>query len=150
MLGPRRYARYASEYCKPTIFNHNVKLSRGGHYSTDPTLKVFRNLYLFHMRFVDAGLFEDTYGRRAALVDAAGADREGAIISSAWRGKGTKKSPFEVVTELPILEDFTFEAQIERMYDTWGPREKGGNFYDFDRDIAKILMTVPERFFGVV
>ena len=150
MLGPRRYARYASEYCKPTIFNHEVKLSRGGHYSTDPTLKVFRNLYLFHMRFVDAGLFAETYGRRATQVEEAGADGDEAIISAHWRRKGRKKSPYEVVADLPLRDDFNFDAQVERMYDTWGPRGEGSEYFDFERDISKILMTVPERFFGVV
>jgi len=150
MLGPRRYARYASEYCKPTIFNHAVRLSRGGHYSTDPVLKVFRKLYLFHMRFADAALCEETFGRRAAQVEAAVAEGDDTIISVAWRRGGREKSPYEMVENLPIVGGFDFEAQVERMYDTWGPREKGSDFFDFERDISKILMTVPDRFFGLV
>ena len=150
MLGPRRYARYASDYCKPTVFNHEVKLARGGHHSTDSTLKVFRNLYLFHMRFVDETLFNETYGRRADQVEAVAADGDEAIISAHWRREGRKKSPCEVVAGLPVADDFDFEAQVERMYDTWAPRDDESGLFGFERDIAKVLKTVPERFFGIV
>lgn len=150
MLGPRRYVRFSSIYSKPVVFNHEVKLARGGHYSTDPVLKVFRNLYLFHMRFVDAALFDETYARRAAQVERAGAEGEGAIISGHWQRAGRERSPYEVVARLPVRDGFDFDAHIGGMEESWGPREGEGDLYETRTDSAKELQTLPERFFGLV
>lgn len=150
MLGPRRYARFTTAYSKPIIFNHEVKLARGGHYSTDPELKVFRNLYLFHMRFADEALYRDTLARRSAQVAEIPAGGEDSNVSWHWKREGKTTTPFDRLIGLPIRSNFDFDKVVERMHATWEPRDAESGFYHFERDIGKSLKTVPERFFGLI
>ena len=133
MLGPRRYARFTSAYSKPCIFNHAVKLSRGGHFADDPTLKLFRNLYLFHMRYVDAALHLDTLTRRQGQMSKLGHNK--GPISRDWRAVDQGELPFEKIARKPVTEGFDFESNIAHLNDSWGPREGSGDLYCFERDI---------------
>lgn len=149
MLGPRRYARFTTAYSKPIIFNHDVRLSRGGHYSTDPELKVFRNLYLFHMRYVDAALHADTMNRRAAQV-ARLENSDDSQVSWQWQGKQANGRPYDELVGLPVQDDFDFGGFVDRMNESWALRDESAGLYHFRREISKELKTVPERFFGLV
>lgn len=148
LLGPRKYARFSSVYSKPCLFNHNVRLSRGGHYASDPTLKLFRNLYLFHMRYVDAKLYADMLERRQSQLAKIGEDT--GPISRDWRSGGSQLSAYEKVAQNPVTSDFDFSEHFARMSESWGPRGTAGEFHCFERDISSVLQTVPERFFGLV
>lgn len=149
MLGPRRYARFTTAYSKPIIFNHEVKLSRGGHYTTDPELKVFRNLYLFHMRYVDAALYDETLARRKGQVEALD-NPEASQISWQWQGKQAGGRPYDELVGLPVQDDFEFGTFVDRMNESWAPRDESGGLYHVKREISKELKTIPERFFGLV
>lgn len=150
MLGPRRYARFTTAYSKPVVFNHAVKLSRGGHYSTDAELKIFRNLYLFHMRYVDETLHRATLDRRAAQMAAIGAGKDDNLISGHWAKTPDKPPLYDELVGLPIHAGFDFGEHTKRMEETWELRDESSRLYHVARDIAQELQTVPERFFGLV
>lgn len=149
ILGPRRYVRFTSAYSKPCIFNRPTNLSRGGHYSMDPNLKVFRKLYLFHMRYADAALYLQTKANRHAQVEEV--KEEGLPVNNIswqWQKDGTKQDPYEMVLEHPIIDNFDIDDDVESMVDSWEPRENG--LYAFKRNIGQKLYTLPPRFFGVI
>lgn len=148
ILGPRRFARFTSAYSKPCVFNHTVKLSRGGHFANDPTLKVFRNFYLFHMRYADAQLYKDTLQRRQNQVAALG--RDPGLLSWQWTASESELSPYEKISQQPVKDGFDFSENIARLSETWGPRDGDGELYNFARDISQVLQTVPNRFFGMI
>lgn len=148
ILGPRRFVRFSSAYSKPCIFNHQTHLSRGGHYAKNPELKIFRNLYLLHLRYADARLYRETIERRAGQLERIG-DADEKIISWNWRSDGDRTDPFARASALPVVDGFDLSAELERMETSWGPRGDEG-LYAFGRDIGDKLYTLPERFFGMV
>lgn len=150
MLGPRRHARFTTAYSKPCIFNHHVEISRGGHYATDPELKIFKNLYLFHMRYVDADLYRATLARRHGQVDRIEKEDGDTMISWQWRRESEKPDPFLESASLPVGDSFELEPYLKRMNKTWELRDEKSGLYHVARQIGKVLMPVPERFFGVI
>jgi Glycosyl transferase family 2 len=149
MLGPRRYVRFSSAYSKPCLFNQPVSLSRGGHFSKDPDLKLFRHLYLFHMRFVDENLYVGTLARRQAQVDTIDNSSADTMISWNWRRDTPQGDPFLRASSLPIVEDFDLSDDVKLLDDSWGPREQTG-YYGSDKNIGGKLHTLPDRFFGLL
>lgn len=150
MLGPRRYARFTTAYSKPCIFNHHVEISRGGHYATAPELKIFKNLYLFHMRYVDSDLYRATLARRHGQVDRIEKEDGDTMISWQWRRESEKADPFLESASLPVGDSFELEPYLKRMNKTWELRDEKSGLYHVARQIGKVLMPVPERFFGVI
>jgi Glycosyl transferase family 2 len=150
MLGPRRYARFTTAYSKPCIFNHHVEISRGGHYATDPELKIFKNVYMFHMRYVDAQMYSDTLARRGKQVERIAQSGDDTMISWQWRQQDDKPDPYQVAAQMPIGETFDVEAYLKRMYKTWGVRDDKSGLHHVARQIGKVLMPLPERFFGLI
>lgn len=150
MLGPRRYARFTTAYSKPCIFNHHVNISRGGHYATDPELKIFKNLYLFHMRYVDQQLYTDTLDRRGQQVERIVKEGEDSMISWQWRRQDGQPDPYQASAASPVGEAFETDAYLKRMYKTWGLRDEKSGLYHVARQIGKVLMPLPDRFFGVI
>jgi len=150
ILGARRHCVFSTAYSKPCLFNHAVRLARGGHFATDPALMVPEGLYLFHMRFADAGLSAARLAQRQAQVAAIGlgsADRT--MISRDWRRMPGEASPFDRMAALPVEGGFDFSSEVARMKASWAPRGDGG-LYGFDRETGRSLSVVPERFFGIV
>ncbi|HBZ44332.1 MAG TPA: hypothetical protein DEO85_09825 [Maritimibacter sp.] len=151
MLGVRRYVRYTSAYSKPCVLTKATHLSRGGHYANDPELKLFKNLYLFHMRFVDKDLYLDTLARRTERVDSIEKDPgdDKRLISREWRREFQKDDPMAGLQSMPIREEFDLSREIRKMEKTWGPRGEEG-LHAFEKNIGDELMALPERFFGIV
>lgn len=149
MLGPRRYARFTTAYSKPCIYNRPTDLSRGGHYAKDPELKLFRNLYLFHMRYADRDLYYETIRRRGAQIDQAVGEGDEGMISWNWRRPDGKPDPFQQAADLPVVEGFDLAEEVKRMQESWGPRGEHG-LYGFGREIGQTLYTLPDRFFGLI
>ena len=147
MLGARRYLRYTSAYSKPCLFNCPTDLSRGGHYARTSDLRLFRGLYLFHMRYVDEALYRDTIARRSAQVAALGEDS--GMISWNWTPERMAADPFYEAAAQPISASFDFSEDLQHMKDSWAPRNEGG-LHGFDRRIGAELQTLPERFFGLI
>lgn len=149
MIGPRKFVRFSTAYSKPCIITHDTRISRGGHYTKDPDLKLFKNLYLFHMRYVDAALYRDTLNRRASRVDEAAQAGDTSMISWNWRRDLGRDDPYARVLELPIEDEFDVTDAVEQMQSTWAPRGDEG-LYAFERNIGQTLMTLPPRFRGAV
>lgn len=149
MLGARRYLRFTSAYSKPCIFNRPTDLSRGGHYAKDPELRQFRSLFLFHMRYVDEGLYRDTLQRRQAQVaqTATGVPQRGGV-SWNWVAGSGREDAFDEAANLPLQPGFDPAPRLVGMQDSWGERENG--LYGGARDIGQELFELPERFFGLI
>lgn len=150
MLGPRRHVRFTTAYSKPCILSKHSDLSRGGHYAKDPELKLFRNLYLFHMRYVDADLYRDTLDRRAGRVEQiAPKAGEAKLVSWNWRRDLDREDPYAKAAALPVVPGFDLSGPVERMTSSWGPRGEEG-LYAFGREIGREVMVLPERFNGIL
>lgn len=151
ILGPRRYGRYSSFYSKPCIVSRQVRLSRGGHYTDVDELKVFRNLYLFHMKYCDRAMTVETMRRRSALADET-VDAEGnrtSMISDRWYAdEGEETAEIDKLAALPVREDFDLDDRVRAMHESWGPRD--GGFHHFQKAVGRELHTIPERFFGTI
>lgn len=148
ILGPRRFVRFTTAYSKPCIYNRPTDLSRGGHFAKDPELKLFRNLYLFHMRYADESIYRDTIMRRGQQIDEMSDGGEEKLISWNWRPQDGKPDPYQRAAEMPMVDGFDLSAEVDRMRSTWAPREHG--LYAFEREIGQTLHTLPDRFYGVV
>lgn len=145
ILGPRRHCRFSTAYSKPCIFNRPTDLSRGGHYATDDELNVFRKLYLFHMRFADAGLFNRRHAARSAQMDGFA---EMGPISGFWKKVEGQETLMDKVARLPVSARFDFDPHVERMHASWASR--GDRLFSPAREISEELAVIPERFHGVV
>lgn len=152
ILGPRRYARYSSFYCKPIVIGKkSVKLSRGSHYASHPELKVFRNLYLFHMKYCDRAMSLETMDRRSKTIETfrEGDTKQGQDLLTRWDKRNGREVEFlDEMANLPVREDWEFSGHIERMNKTWGERTHG--LYDFARHEGSELYLIPERFHGII
>jgi hypothetical protein len=148
ILGARRFGRYSSLYCKPCATSTAIRFSRGGHYSDHAELKVFRNLYLFHMKYCDRPLTVETKRRRAALaestLDAAG--NKTSKLSDRWFGEDAGE--LDTLAALPVRADFDLAPRVAEMEQSWGPRE--GGFFHFRKLVGNELYTIPDRFAGIV
>ena len=151
ILASRRHCRYSSYFSKPCIIGKPVDLARGGHYAKEPELKVFRNLYLFHMKYADYDLFRETLRRRVASVARLGVDDpKKSQISTHWfaesEGFGNE---IERLAMLPREKAFDFSDKIEAMKQTWAPRNSDG-LWHFRKDVGKRLYPIPRRFAGII
>ena len=151
ILAARRHCRYSSYYSKPCVIGLGAKLSRGGHYSDFSELKVFANLYLFHMKYGDRDLYVDTMRRRSELArQSAEKDSDGkAIVSSAWFVEsGAEAEEIDRLAALPVRDDFEFAGHLEAMTHSW--ERRGENLWHFKKHVGTELHTIPDRFSGVV
>ncbi len=150
ILGPRRFCRFNGFYSKPCVFNRETRLSRGGHWADDAKLRMLRGLYLFHMRFADAGLYADTRVRRSEqLTDMGVKTRKDTVISGHWFIEPGRDDPYSIAAGLQVKDDFDFTEFTGRMEKSWKPRGEGGLF-GFKGEEAGHLNTIPDRFFGLV
>ena len=150
ILGPRKYCRFSTYFCKPCIIGKPVNLARGGHYSEDSELLVFKNLYLFHMKYCDSDLFKGTLKTRSTQVQNIGdANAEDSVLSAHWfSDKGTEDELLTYLANMPISADFDFSDRLEEMNATWGPRVEG--LWHFKKHVGETLFEIPERFHGII
>jgi hypothetical protein len=152
ILGPRRYVQVATDYAKPCVLSTFTRLSRGGHYSEHKELNCPAGLYLFHMRYADRGLYEDTMNRRNKVVAATGAQKpQDIMIGRHWfASKRDDDSVFKSFAARKIKSEWGFMAERRRMASSWRERDTKGSFWQFDDMEQTCLFEVPERMFGLV
>lgn len=151
ILAVRRHVRYSSFYCKPCILGRPVKLSRGGHYSSDPELRLFRNLYLFHMKYCDRAMALATMKQRGATIEAiaAAGDGDTALMPTRWnKDIGSEEDKLDYLASFPVGEGFDFSDRTSAMEASWGHREH--DLYHFERFVAEELFLVPDRFADLI
>lgn len=151
ILKNRRFCRYSSYFSKPCIVGKAVEFSRGGHYAKETELKVFRNLYLFHMKYCDYEIYRGTLGKRAEAVSKLGIDDPSeSIISAHWfaeeDGFGEE---IDRLAFMPTSESFDFSAQIDEMNKTWSLRNEKG-LWHFQKNVGDRLYPIPDRFADIV
>ncbi|SFR14761.1 glycosyltransferase family 2 protein [Poseidonocella sedimentorum] len=153
ILGPRRHVRHAPHYSKPCIVSTPAKLARGGHYADCDKLQIPDGLYLLHMKYCDYELYCDTMDRRNAAVSAARQSAEAdkrIMIGRHWFPDQRKDAAiFEGFDALPLRTGFDLSGRKARMLETWGPRGQTG-FWEFDPSVPDELLTLPDRFFGIL
>lgn len=154
VIGPRRYCRFSTYFCKPSIIGVPIRIARGGHYTDHDELKVFRKFYLFHLKWADRDLFLDVAERRMAVAEkaakASGArDGDSSMLSAVWhRSMDEHKAKFDEMAEMPLADGFDFTPQAERMHESWGERE--GGLYGFRKEVGQELYHIPDRFIGIL
>lgn len=149
VIGPRRYVRYSSYFCKPCIIGRDVRISRGGHYTSAPGLKVFRNLYLFHLKFADADTYLETAARRHKLATSVAGDSSQSRISATWfADSAEQKKRVSDLAQMKVQDEFDFSAHIARMRNTWEPRNNV--YWHFKKHVALELHRIPDRFVGLI
>ena len=150
ILGPRRFGRFSTRYCKPCITSVPVRFSRGGHFADHPVLTVAPDLVLFHMKYCDRALAIRTKERRASLAATLAAPRDRSThLSSRWSsGAGDPAAELDAIAARPVEAAFESAERIAFMRATWAPR--GDGLYGFGKRVEHPLMEVPARFHGVV
>jgi hypothetical protein len=150
ILGPRRFVRVTYHYSKPCVLGFPGKVSRGGHYAEYDQLYTPEALYLFHMKYCDAGQYSGVMDRRNATVAAAGARKEETGIGGHWfaEERGDDAAMFADFSSRPIVRGFDMSPYRRKMHDGWS--ERGNGLWHFPRGTYAHMHELPERFFGIV
>lgn len=151
ILKTRHFCRYSSYFSKPCIVGKAVKFARGGHYSTEPELKLFRNLYLFHMKYADFDEYKGRLLNRSQAMAALNLKNDSNHSFSAhWfandQGFGAE---IEHLSAMPEMPEFDLSEEIRWMDSTWEQRNKYG-LWHFKKLVGNRLFPIPERFAGIV
>ena len=151
ILATRRHCRYSSFYSKPCIIGKPVELSRGGHYAKEPTLRTFRNLYLFHMKYCDLDLYRETARKRAGAVAALAVDDpRQSRISNGWFAEPEGFGPeIQRLAFAPRAKAFDLSQELREMHESWAPRNRHG-LWHFRRKVGTRLYPIPKRFAGLL
>jgi hypothetical protein len=147
VLAQRAFGRINMWYSKPCIIRAPIRWSLGQHFSTHPELHLSRDLYLFHLRFVD----HDMLVRRQKLRMAHVSNTDGAVMRGVagvgWQQEASEISDFlhSFVAHGPPFEtSFGFGPLRKRMQREWG-KGRGG----FGKHACVHRMTtyrIPDRF----
>jgi len=151
ILGPRLHCRFSTYFCKPCIIGKPVDLARGGHYAMDENLMIFRNLYLFHMKYCDRDLYQSVLRRRVSQVAALDeVTSDTSQLSAHWFDSESEQArEFEKLADLPVRNSFGFSERLKEMEKTWKPRGVDGMWH-FKKHVGQELFTIPERFSGII
>jgi len=149
ILGPRRYARTVLKYSKPCVISTETRLSRGGHFASEPALVCPDPLYLFHLKYCDFATYAETMTARNRVTDAAAATLAKTSIGRHWfkEFRGEDSEVFDSFARLPAEATFDFTALRKGMRDSFAPRADSGFFQFAIRDRPN-RHQIPERFFG--
>jgi len=156
ILEQRRHARLNASYCKPCILSKPVCWSVGGHYSDFPVLNLDRNLYLFHLRFIDLGMLVRRQGSRNEIMSLAARDNEawpegGEVAGSGWSKSSEDMKQFLqsfVAKGEPIDNDLDFGWQRRKIQEHWSWDEKQG-VWKHPRLHNRRTYVIPDRFLGL-
>jgi hypothetical protein len=151
ILKTRHFCRYSSYFSTPCVVGKPVKFARGGHYSTEPELKLFRNLYLFHMKYADFDQYKGRLLNRSQAMAALNLENDSShSISAHWfaneQGFGAE---IEKLSALPEVAEFNLREEIKWMDSTWEQRNEHG-LWHFRKRVGEHLFPIPERFAGIV
>lgn len=145
VLDQRRHARINASYCKPCLTGRPIRWSLGGHYADHPRLHLSDTLFLFHLRYVDAGILMARQARRLAMAGAA-AD----VAGGGWSQDESQMEAFLASIEArpPEVTDFAFGWQRRRIRDSWRHDEKAG-IWRHDTLHNRRSYVLPDRFAGL-
>jgi len=151
ILKVRHFCRYSSYFSKPCLVGKPVNFARGGHYAKDPELKLFRNLYLFHLKYADFDQYRGRLQNRAQAMAALELDKEsGASFSAHWFNEGQGfGAEIERLSALPEMSEFDLSEEIKWMDETWEQRNEFG-LWHFKKKVGERLFPIPERFQGII
>ncbi|MCX7888796.1 MAG: glycosyltransferase family 2 protein [Rhodobacteraceae bacterium] len=150
ILGPRRFGRFSTRYCKPCITSVPVRFSRGGHFANHATLTVVPELVLFHMKYCDRPLTIETLRRRAeAAASVDDPSRRASPLSSRWFGApDMPAAELDAIAARPVGATFDLEERVRFMEATWESR--GDGLFGFRKRVEHPLLEIPARFFGTI
>ncbi|MFW2541928.1 glycosyltransferase family 2 protein [Primorskyibacter sp. 2E107] len=151
IIGPRRHVRLAPHYSKPCILSVGDKIARGGHFTQSSKLFTPDELYLFHLKFCDFGVYSAAMDQRNRVTaELGGAVREIAI-GRHWfaEARGEDRAVFEAFADLKVVPGFDLASVRQHMHATWKPRGETG-FWQFDRPDYAVQLRLPDRFVGVI
>ncbi|MEO1564153.1 MAG: glycosyltransferase family 2 protein [Pseudomonadota bacterium] len=150
ILGPRRFVRPIWKYSKPAILSQPVKLSRGGHFAKSDTFHVPDGLYLLHLKHCDFSEYSAAMDRRNQFTGDTYTHFRKASVGRHWfkdfRGEDT--DVFATFAAYPKAA-FSVEAIKEKMRSGFEPRSDSG-FWQAGKFDERVMMELPERFFGLV
>ena len=146
ILGPRRFVRTLLRYSKPCIISKDVKLSRGGHFSSSTSLDAPDDLYLMHLKYCDFGVYVDTTNARNSVAKSAAASVKDSFIGRHWFAefRGEDKAVFEEFSDIPLVAGFDMAPYREKMRSSYGPRGESG-FFTFDLTEKLVKYELPEQ-----
>lgn len=145
VLSQRRFGRINASYCKPCITATPLRWSLGGHYANQPTLHLDRELFLFHLRYVDHGYLLQRQASRNAMM-----------VNSDVAGAGWSKGQDEMTNFLqsfaqagsPEDSDFRFDWQRKRIAKSW-QYDAASDIWRHDRLHNRRTYRIPQRFEGM-
>ena len=149
ILGPRQYCRFSTYFCKPCLIGREAVISRGGHYADRKEKVVFKNLYLFHMKYCDHGMYKDTMNRRGIQMDKLDQEEQVALSAEWMEKKDVEEDRLIELANLPVREEFDFSERLTEMDDTWGQRENS-KYWHFKKHVGRELYPIPDRFSGII
>ncbi|MEL7167625.1 MAG: glycosyltransferase family 2 protein [Pseudomonadota bacterium] len=151
IIGPRRHARPAPHYSKPCIISCPVKISRGGHFTQYDKLVAPDPLFLFHLKFCDAGVYSGVMNQRNEMTKSLAVGEKEASVGRHWfEGfRGEDRAIFEKFSDLRMEDGFNVGFLRKKMHRTFKARKDTG-FYQFDRPEYAIQFKLPERFIGAI
>jgi hypothetical protein len=144
VLGQRRFGRLNASYCKPCITARPVTWSLGGHCADFPQLTLDRDLFLFHLRYLDHGLLLERQASRQAMMVNAG------VAGAGWAKGQDEMTGFLqsfVDSGAPEAGDFSFDWQRKRISKGWAQDAHG--FWRHTKLHNRRTYTIPDRFFDV-
>lgn len=146
VLSVRRNFRINSNYAKPCITRGRIAFSIGGHGCTRKSVTLDEHLYLFHLRYVDAGLSRARLEKRRLWMEAKnGAVADGKRRTNTWEA-GTQTFD-RLSAQTPAAETVDFPEARQRMIEGRSSAATGNWFFGKARSAE--LYRLPERFAGV-
>ena len=151
VLGQRRFGRLNASYCKPCIHRGPIRWSLGQHYADYPELILSKDLFLFHLRYLDAELLGQRQEQRSNRLATASAEMVADAAGGGWyRSSDEMQKHLQSFVERGPPEEggFRFEWQREWIERSWKHDEKTG-FWRHQRFHNRRTYVIPDRFAGL-
>lgn len=149
VLAQRHHVRINASYSKPCIIAQPVHWSTGGHYSDYPRLHLSRNLFLFHLRFMDRDILLDRQRQRLAATTLSREAAGEPVAGSGWDKSFSEIDEFLrsfINAGLPQVKDFQdFGWQRRKIERSWKFDDQAG-IWRHDTLHNRKSYTIPERF----
>jgi hypothetical protein len=146
ILSARRNFRINSNYAKPCITRGRIAFSIGGHGCLQRGVALDAHLFLFHLRYVDAGLSRARLERRRQWIEAKHGSTEPTAGGVSRWGDGTRGFD-RLSAQEPVAETVEFPDLRKRMI-AGRTRAETGNWF-FGKARSAELYRLPDRFAGL-
>lgn len=134
-LGQRRFAQLSTRYTKPAIAFRQVRWGSGQHRVKGHNFHIAPHLYLFHCGMID---------KEGALLRTTDTDR----LKSGWKGHLRRREKLFDVIAAYEAQEFEKGTRSGRRIQTYCRQLQAWNKPSLLR--RKIVVELPERFFGIV